>query len=753
MICPLCHAENLPDSRFCHKCATPLYIEKDAPLPTLTLEKSVDKLSRGSVFAGRYEIIEELGKGGMGRVYKVFDQKIKEIVALKLIHPEISVNEKAIERFRNELKFARKVSHRNVCRTHDLGEEGYTHFITMEYVDGENLKGFIRRAGQLTPGKAVSVAKQICEGLAEAHRQGLVHRDLKPQNIMIDREGNARIMDFGIARFVEAEGLTGSGVMIGTPEYMAPEQAESSEIDKRADIYSLGIIIYEMVTGKVPFEGKTPLTIIVKHKSEQAHDPRELNPHLSKEMTQLIFKCLEKDREKRYQSAEDLLKDLALVEQGLPTAERAIAKKAPAAKKEITVTFRFGKLVLPVLAVVVLAVIALFIWNPFSKKQGPAPAAQQIPQLPKRFIPTSPKIKKSPPEVFKEAAPLQLKVTVDNASIQATPEIGGKVLTRVPLNTILKAEPKRGEWYRVTLEKGGVIGYIHELQVKEVSEEELAQPGAAGPAGERPARERKEESPKTEAKKQIFEEPKSERNVSPWLKPEVLKYLPEALKFLNQKDPKDIKDAEKFMENLKGVLPQDSAFSEHLNRALEKMKEWRKLQEEGKVEEAGKTQREGQAEMESLLSLVSEREEAQKAQALLDAAKSQAQKSKVDEKNLLYRLASRREQDAVDAFNKDDFSGAKILSVVLERTFRLSIQCQGDAGCIKELAAYIKQLKSEVEKTYSVSLDRWLYEKAVDYENKANLSLANKEFENAAESFIQAAFLYESIKAKSASKK
>jgi len=753
MICPLCHAENLPDSRFCHKCATPLYAEKNAPLPTLTLEKSVNKLSRGSIFAGRYEIIEELGKGGMGRVYKVFDQKIKEVVALKLIHPEISVNEKAIERFRNELKFARKVSHRNVCRTHDLGEEGYTHFITMEYVDGENLKGFIRRAGQLTLGKAVSVAKQICEGLAEAHRQGLVHRDLKPQNIMIDRDGNARIMDFGIARFVEAEGLTGSGVMIGTPEYMAPEQAESSEIDKRADIYSLGIIIYEMVTGKVPFEGKTPLTIIFKHKSEQAHDPRELNPHLPKEMTQLIFKCLEKDREKRYQSAEDLLKDLALVEQGLPTAERAIAKKAPAASKEITVTFHFGRLVLPILAVAVLAVVALFIWNPFSKKQGPAPAAPQIPQVAKGIMPSPSRPRRLPSEAHKEAAPLQLKVTAETGDIKATPEIGGKVLIRVAVNTVLKAEPKQGEWYRVTLERRGIIGYIHELQVKEVSEEELAQLGAAGPGGERPAIEKKEESPKVETKKQIFEKPKSERNISPWAKAEVLKYIPEALKYLNQKDPKNIKDAEKFMEDLKDILPQDSAFSEHLDRALEKMKEWRKLHEEGKVEEAGKTQREGQAEMESLLSLVSEREEAQRAQTFLDAAKKQAQKSKVDEKNLLYRLASRREQDAVDAFNKDDFSGAKTLSVVLEKIFRLSIQCQGDAGCIKELAVYIKQLKSELKKTYSVSLDQWLYEKAIEYENKANLSLANKEFENAGESFIQAAFLYESIKAKSASKK
>jgi serine/threonine protein kinase len=225
---------------------------------TLTLVSPPAGPARGTLFAGRYEVIEELGRGGMGRVYKVYDQKIKEVIALKLIHPEISVNEKAVDRFRNELKFARKIGHRHVCRMFDLGEDDHKFFITMEYVEGENLKSFIRRSGQLAPRKAISIAKQVCEGLAEAHRLGIIHRDLKPHNVMIDREGNARIMDFGIARFAEADGLTGSGVMVGTPEYMSPEQAETVEVDKRADIYALGVILYEMVTGRVPFAGETP---------------------------------------------------------------------------------------------------------------------------------------------------------------------------------------------------------------------------------------------------------------------------------------------------------------------------------------------------------------------------------------------------------------------------------------------------------------------------------------------------------------
>jgi serine/threonine-protein kinase len=244
MKCPACQAENLPDSRFCHKCATPLPKEAEGAISfTETLQTPLFEIPRGTLFGGRYDVIEELGKGGMSRVYKVYDQKLKEVVALKLIKPEIGLNEKAIERFRNELKFARKISHRNVCRMYDLGEERFTHFITMEYVEGEDLKSFIKRSGELTIGKAVRIAKQVCEGLAEAHHLGVIHRDLKPQNIMIDREGNARIMDFGIARFLDVQGLTGSGVMVGTPEYMSPEQVELKDVDKRSDIYSLGIIL------------------------------------------------------------------------------------------------------------------------------------------------------------------------------------------------------------------------------------------------------------------------------------------------------------------------------------------------------------------------------------------------------------------------------------------------------------------------------------------------------------------------------
>jgi len=334
MKCHKCNFENPADTKFCGECATPLHpLEEISPPHTDTLQASIKELTRGSTFAGRYEIIEELGKGGMARVYKVFDKKIKEEVALKLLKPEIAAEEKTIERFSNELRLARKIVHKNVGRMYDLNEEEGTHYITLEYVPGEDLKSFIKRSGQLTVGKAISVAKQVCEGLAEAQRLEVVHRDLKPQNIMIDREGNARIMDFGIARSLKAKGITDEGVIIGTPEYMSPEQVEGEEADHRSDIYSLGVILYEMVTGRVPFKGDTPLSIAVKHKSQAPRDPKELNAQIPDDLSRVILLCMEKNKGKRYQGTKELLSDLIKIEKTIPTAERILPKKVPKAEK------------------------------------------------------------------------------------------------------------------------------------------------------------------------------------------------------------------------------------------------------------------------------------------------------------------------------------------------------------------------------------------------------------------------------------
>jgi len=371
MKCPKCHFDNPEDTYFCGKCGTQLPPSEEIPVSkTKTLRTPIRELTRGSTFAKRYEVIEELGKGGMGKVYRVFDKKIEEEVALKLLKPEIAADEDTIKRFRNELKFARKIVHKNVCRMFDLGEEKGAHYITMEYVSGEDLKSTIRRMGALTVGKAIFIAQQVCKGLAEAHHLGVVHRDLKPQNIMIDREGNARIMDFGIARSLEAKGITDAGVMIGTPEYMSAEQVEGKEVDGRSDIYSLGVILYEMVTGRVPFEGDTPLSIALKHKTEAAPDPREVNAQIPEDLSSLILKCMEKDKGKRYQGAEEVLSELSNIEKGIPTTERVVPKRKPITTKEITVTFSMKKLLIPALVVIVMAIFFIIIWKVIPRKEA-----------------------------------------------------------------------------------------------------------------------------------------------------------------------------------------------------------------------------------------------------------------------------------------------------------------------------------------------------------------------------------------------
>lgn len=263
-------------------------------------------------FGPRYKVEKILGEGGMGAVYKAQDLHLKRTVALKLIRAGLSDNPMIVERFRQELLLASKVSHKNVLRIHDLGEHAGQQFISMAYVEGEDLHQLLVREGRLPLKRALSLARQLCAALEAAHGEGVVHRDLKPQNILLDGTDHVYVSDFGLAKSLEDDvtGMTRSGETLGTPRYMAPEQVQSSSVDHRADLYALGVILYEMLTGDVPFGGSSAFQVMYRTVHEQPKDPQTLNPEIPDWLNGLILKCLEKDPANRYQSASAVLADL-----------------------------------------------------------------------------------------------------------------------------------------------------------------------------------------------------------------------------------------------------------------------------------------------------------------------------------------------------------------------------------------------------------------------------------------------------------
>jgi eukaryotic-like serine/threonine-protein kinase len=303
-------------------------MDKTGPSATRTMTAALPGFPPGALVSGRYEVLEEIGAGGMGRVYRVLDREIGEEIALKTLRPELAAEPRTVERFQNELKLARRISHRNVCRVYHLGEDAGTFYILMEYVRGRDLRETLRREGKMPAARAVGLAREICEGLAEAHALGVVHRDLKPGNIVIDERGRPRIMDFGIARAPGDPALTETGALVGTPDYISPEQAEGREADARSDLYALGAMLFEMVTGRTVFEGRTPVSVALKHKTEPPPDPRAIDPGLPAELGAVILKCLAKDPADRYPDARALADALASLEPARGTVK---ARRRPGA--------------------------------------------------------------------------------------------------------------------------------------------------------------------------------------------------------------------------------------------------------------------------------------------------------------------------------------------------------------------------------------------------------------------------------------
>jgi serine/threonine protein kinase len=315
----------------------------------------------GPSIDARYEILDELGRGGMGVVYKARDRETGELIAVKLLKPEIAADPTSVERFKNELRLARKITHKHVCRIYEFNRADDTAYISMELVQGESLHSVLSRFGTLSFRKGIEIARQICAGLREAHAQGIVHRDLKPQNIMLDTGGNAKIMDFGIAKTVDAG--TTTTLIVGTPPYMAPEQAEGKPVDRRADVYALGLILYEIFTGSAAFSGDTPLTVLMRQVREQAVAPRKLEPTIPDWLEQVILKCLEKDPAKRFQSVDEL-------EASLTTPSKTLLPKV--GDYIHTRQVRVGILTAVAAAAMILALVAGFF---IGRKWSPAPAA------------------------------------------------------------------------------------------------------------------------------------------------------------------------------------------------------------------------------------------------------------------------------------------------------------------------------------------------------------------------------------------
>jgi len=267
-------------------------------------------LQPGDLFGGRYEILQLLGEGGMGSVYKAADREVERTVALKLIRPDLASNPAILARFKQELLTAHQVTHKNVIRIYDLAEAEGVKFITMEFVEGDDLRRVLLDRGKLLPEEAVEIIRQVCLALDAAHAVGIIHRDLKPQNIMRDKNGRILVMDFGLARSVDSGGMTQTGALLGTIEYMSPEQSMGKKLDQRSDLFAVGLIFYELLSGKTPFKAETAMASLLLRNQERAVPVRELEESIPPSLSDIVSKCLERDLTLRYQTASEILADL-----------------------------------------------------------------------------------------------------------------------------------------------------------------------------------------------------------------------------------------------------------------------------------------------------------------------------------------------------------------------------------------------------------------------------------------------------------
>ena len=352
--CPKCQHENPEDTLYCGKCAGPLKSAEGISI-TKTLITRAESLQKGSTFAGRYKIIEELGRGGMGVVYKAEDTKLKRTVALKFLPPELTHISEVNERFMREAQAAAALDHPNICTVYEFDEAEETSFISMAYIEGQSLKKKTE-SGPLELDEALRIATQIAEGLGEAHKKGVVHRDIKSANIIVTERGQAKIMDFGLARMTGGTLLTKEGMAMGTIAYMSPEQARGEEVEHRTDIWSLGVVLYEMFGGQLPFKGEHDQSVVYSILNEKPKPITDLRSEIPLSIGQVVSKALEKNPDERYQQVEELLDDLKSISSGIvPEEIKVRLRKAQLLKRKKSILYAGGAGLIILMAVIAIS--------------------------------------------------------------------------------------------------------------------------------------------------------------------------------------------------------------------------------------------------------------------------------------------------------------------------------------------------------------------------------------------------------------
>ena len=378
MLCPFCQSECPEEAHFCAACGTEMAFSAS---PTVRRERSgvvpETRFAPGASFGERYTIVESIGAGGQARVFKAIDRQLGETVALKLISPELASNESSLIRFKRELSLGQKVSHINVCRVHDIGDVSGSHYISMEYIDGQNLHDWVQAVGKLSPYQTIKLGRQICAGLAAIHAKAIVHRDLKPRNIMLDRSGRSVVMDFGLAHHPEVDHLTAPGEALGTLAYFSPEQAKGAAVTPRTDIYAVGLMLFEMLTGRRPPGDDRRLPLALRDRSESCPPPSRFSPDVPAALDGVVLRCLERAPEERYPSVDDVGKALAEAAETLSAVSQPSGGAAPPRKTRHKTAV--GAALVGVL--IVLAIILAVLWP----SGEPAPEPIQLALLPLEY--------------------------------------------------------------------------------------------------------------------------------------------------------------------------------------------------------------------------------------------------------------------------------------------------------------------------------------------------------------------------------